>query len=144
MTANLQDPVDVVARTCWGEARGLGQSGMLAVAFVIRNRAVSPRWWGTDFVTVCLQAWQFSCWNENDPNRAKLIAVTAGTDQQFAEALAIADQIVCGKCGEDITLGADSYYSIGIAAPDWTATAAFTTQIDTLRFYRTVLAAPVA
>ena len=60
---------EVVAMTILGEARGEGKAGMYAVATVINtraiNREITPR-------QVCLQPWQFSCWNDNDINKAKL------------------------------------------------------------------------
>ena len=60
---------EVVAMTILGEARGEGKAGMYAVATVINQRAINrnktPK-------QVCLQPWQFSCWNESDVNRAKL------------------------------------------------------------------------
>ena len=60
---------EVVAMTILGEARGEGKAGMYAVATVINTRVINrnktPR-------QVCLQPWQFSCWNESDVNRAKL------------------------------------------------------------------------
>jgi len=60
---------DVVAMTILGEARGEGKAGMYAVATVINQRAINrnktPK-------AVCLKAWQFSCWNDSDVNKAKL------------------------------------------------------------------------
>ena len=38
--------LDLLARTVWGEARGECFRGKLAVAWVARNRAEHPRWWG--------------------------------------------------------------------------------------------------
>ena len=59
----------VVAMTILGEARGEGKAGMYAVATVINTRVINrnktPR-------QVCLQYKQFSCWNDNDVNKAKL------------------------------------------------------------------------
>ena len=49
-----------VALTVLAEARGEGQRGMAAVACVIRQRAENR---GLSFKQVCLQKWQFSCWN---------------------------------------------------------------------------------
>lgn len=50
----------VVALTILAEARGEGKEGMAAVACVISqrsmNRSLTPE-------QVCLQKWQFSCWN---------------------------------------------------------------------------------
>ena len=60
--------LDTMARTLWGEARGETDEGVLAVAWVILNRARKPGWWGHDIESVCLKRWQFSCWNPTDPN----------------------------------------------------------------------------
>jgi N-acetylmuramoyl-L-alanine amidase len=98
---------DTLARTLWGEARGEGEKGMMAVACVILNRAKKPCWWGKDIESVCRKKWQFSCWNENDPNYQKLLRVT-DKDPSFADALAIAKEAVSGM--EDITNGATHYF----------------------------------
>ena len=42
---------------------------MLAVAFVIHNRAAHGHPWPHDPDRVCLQRRQFSCWNDSDPQR---------------------------------------------------------------------------
>ena len=65
---------DVVAMTILGEARGEGEAGMYAVACVIAQRPIEWKRNGKAITPkqVCLQDWQFSCWNKNDPNRKKL------------------------------------------------------------------------
>jgi len=65
---------DVVAMTILGEARGEGEAGMYAVACVIAQRSIEWKRNGKAITPkqVCLQDWQFSCWNKNDPNRKKL------------------------------------------------------------------------
>lgn len=50
----------VIALTILAEARGEGQDGMSAVACVIAQRAVNRNLTPEQ---VCLQKWQFSCWN---------------------------------------------------------------------------------
>jgi hypothetical protein len=50
----------IVALTLLAEARGEGQDGMAAVAAVINQRAINRNMSAED---VCLQRWQFSCWN---------------------------------------------------------------------------------
>lgn len=65
------DDLDTAARTVYGEARGESWDGKHAVANVIVNRAKIGGWWGSSICTVCLFPYQFSCWNENDPNREK-------------------------------------------------------------------------
>jgi len=56
----IQIKAGVVALTILAEARGEGKDGMAAVACVIaqraENRSITPD-------QVCLQKWQFSCWN---------------------------------------------------------------------------------
>ena len=65
---------DIVAMTILGEARGEGKAGMYAVACVIAQRSIEWKRNGKSITPkqVCLQDWQFSCWNKNDPNRKKL------------------------------------------------------------------------
>jgi hypothetical protein len=68
---------------------------------------------------VCTAPYQFSCWNSNDPNRAKLLTVT-DRDPEFRIALALAKQAVAGTL-PDLTNGADSYFAIGSKIPNWAA-----------------------
>ncbi|MGE3779404.1 MAG: cell wall hydrolase [Pirellulaceae bacterium] len=131
--------VDVIARTIWAEARGEGRAGMEAVACVIRNRANHPRWWGSDYSSVCLKPNQFSCWNATDPNLPKLRAVTSA-DSQFALALEIASAVVDGTLS-DPTRAVDRYFAATIAAPSWAAEDKFVRQIGNHKFYRLELTA---
>ncbi len=111
----MTDPgaLDTLARTLWGEARGEGEAGMIAVAAVIQNRIdVSTahggrHWWGFDWVSVCRAKSQFSCWNPGDPNRAKLLAVDGG-DAAFRLAKLVAADAIAGRI-DDPTFGATSY-----------------------------------
>jgi spore germination cell wall hydrolase CwlJ-like protein len=137
---NTCDPIDILARTIWAEARGEPKGGMEAVASVILNRARNPRWWGKDIVSVCLCPRQFSCWNKDDPNCPKLQAVD-GSDPDFVRALAIADKAVNGKLS-DPTGNADSYADLRACHPDWAATHPPVCQIGGHTFFRLELAAP--
>lgn len=139
MSEALPDPVDIMARTLWGEARGEGLPGITAVACVIMNRANNPRWWGTNVVEVCQKPWQFSCWNENDPNRPKLLAVTSA-DPQFALCLQTATNAIAGALA-DPTGNADSYFDISIPPPNWANGADRIYAVGDLRFYRLELPA---
>lgn len=60
---------EIVAITILAEARGEGKSGMYAVACVISQRVKERK---KSAAQVCLQPWQFSCWNKNDPQRPHL------------------------------------------------------------------------
>ena len=62
----------IMAKTIWGEARGEGRNGQVAVAWVIRNRAQCGGWFGRTIAEVCLKDQQFSCWNHNDCNRTQI------------------------------------------------------------------------
>lgn len=128
-----EDAVDTLARTIWGEARGEGPKGMLAVGLVVRNRTAAPGWWGHDTISVCRAPWQFSCWNVSDPNHALLLKVS-GADPAFTTALTIADRLL-NHSVPDITLGANSYYAVGSPRPVWANGARFTTQIGRHLFY---------
>lgn len=75
--------IEIGARTVYGEARGETFAGRVAVAHVIMTRVLAdlhgdlkPDWWGEGIEGVCLKAWQFSCWNANDPNRQLIEKVT--------------------------------------------------------------------
>lgn len=109
--------IDTVARTIWGEARGEGARGMQAVANVIMNRTARGGWYGLTPAEVCKKPYQFSCWNENDPNRAKLLAVT-DSDKEFRQALSIARDAVNGDL-IDITDGATEYHAKNIKPENW-------------------------
>lgn len=111
------EDIDVLARTLWGEARGEGAQGMRAVACVVMNRVKAPGWWGRDVQGVCRKPFQFSCWNSNDPNREKLLAVTED-DGHFALARLIAEQAIRGEVA-DFTGGATHYFAKGATIPFW-------------------------
>ena len=102
------DPValDTLARTIWGEARGEGALGMQAVAAVVMNRVRSGRF-GPDATIVCRARRQFSCWNDGDPNREKLLSA-GDTDPRFRAALRIARRALAGL-GDDPTQGSTHY-----------------------------------
>jgi N-acetylmuramoyl-L-alanine amidase len=107
-----------LAQTAWGEARGEGIAGMLAVIHVVLNRVRHAGGWGTDIVSVCMHPKQFSCWNENDPNREQMLRVPT-TDVEFSRALVLAQWAVAGELVGDPTNGAVNYYAHGIAPPYW-------------------------
>lgn len=115
-----EDDLDTLTRTLWGEARGEPDTGRTAVAWVVRNRAEwSPAaWWGNTIKGVCLKGWQFSSWNVNDPNRAKMIAL-AKDDPLYLELRKIAEGVLSGAI-EDPTAeaigGATTYKVVGTKA----------------------------
>jgi len=135
-----EDAVDVLARTLWGEARGESVRGIEAVAAVVMNRVRRARerggwWWGGDVVSVCRKPLQFSCWNPDDPNRAKLLAVTPA-DPVFATCLRTARRAVAGLL-PDPTEGATHYHRTGIH-PAWAQGRCACVEIGRHLFYNDV------
>ena len=134
--------IEILARTLWGEARGEGLDGMAAVANTIMNRVHldlhgdgKPDWWGEGVAGVCQKPWQFSCWNANDPNRSKLLAVTAA-DPHYQDALVIAGAAVRGQL-RDRTGNATHYYAPKVvSAPAWVGKGSFTAKVGDQLFYR--------
>ncbi len=119
-TAATDPAIDTLARTIWGEARGETVRGQEAVAAVVMNRVRRAEerggyWWGDTVETVCRKPWQFSCWNENDPNRIKILSVT-GDDPVFAACLRIARRAV-RRVLKDPTRGATHYHAKGLLPP---------------------------
>ncbi len=115
-----EQSIDVLARTIYGEARGEPVRGKEAVAAVVVNRVRRARlrngyWWGHDIKSVCQKPWQFSCWNESDPNRDKLCAVTSA-NSVFKTCLRVARRAVAGTL-KDPTAGATHYHALGIEPP---------------------------
>ncbi|MFT9026252.1 cell wall hydrolase [Acetobacter indonesiensis] len=124
----------IAARTAWGEARGEGVSGMQAVLNVIQNRVMHPGWWGRDIVSVCQANQQFSCWNRQDPNRAKLLSVT-DKDPQFCVALHLAEKMN-GSALPDLTGDADHYFDCRGGRPFWAQKKFYRKTIGHHAFYR--------
>lgn len=133
--------VDVLARTLWGEARGEGSAGMQAVANVIVNRLRisenhhKPYWWGNTLIEICQKPFQFSCWNEGDPNLDQLLAVDE-TNIHFMTAKRIARRAVYTQL-DDMAEKATHYHAAGIM-PFWAHKKQPVTVIGRHIFYRLV------
>lgn len=135
--------LDVLARTMWAEARGEpdAKKSMGAVAHVVINRVEKRSWWGRTISDVCTYPWQFSCWNANDRNRNKLIAVTK-SDVLFALANTVVTEILSmtaqARRLADPTGLATHYYADSIRPPAWIVGATYTGRIGHHLFYRDV------
>lgn len=113
-----------LALTMWGEARSHGELGMRAVGHVIVNRvAVNANMYGGNTIRgVALRDRQFSCWNEGDPNRDRMLNIenlNPNTPDAIAWKLAqaVAIQILTGN-SEDPTGGALMYHASRVT-PFW-------------------------
>lgn len=136
----VDDAVDTLARTLWGEARGESVRAMEAVAALVMNRVRRARerggwWWGGDVVSVCRKPDQFACWAVGAPEQAGLQAVTPA-DPVFAVCQRIARRAVAGLLA-DPTGGATHLHKAG-ETPDWAQGRCACAEFGTLLFYNDV------
>jgi spore germination cell wall hydrolase CwlJ-like protein len=131
--------LDILARTIYGEARGElnhaagGIKSLQAIGWVVRNRTKQKQF--SPYVyKVCMQPWQFSCWNLNDPNRKALLDVTLD-DKVFQECYLAATSVLFNRVN-DCTSGADHYHSTYIDAPYWAVGKTSCAKIGQHLFYK--------
>lgn len=122
--------LDTLARTVYGEARGEPDLGRLAVAYVPCNRAAiaarfvkahpehkrHPLYGDGTVASACRMPWQFSCWNENDPNRAELLALDLDSDAA-APCMAMA-RAALDETAPDPSNCATHYHTVASPWPD--------------------------
>lgn len=105
---------DILLAMClFGEARGENDTAKVAIANVIRNRVLSGKYGGDTYHGVILKPYQFSCFLESDPNRAKLLQPTKYEKAEvWSACYDIARFIIEGDaCVNDNTIKATHYYS---------------------------------
>lgn len=135
--------IAAMTATVYAEARNQGDIGMEAVANVILNRiAVNPKHWGFTPEAVCRKPWQFSCWNDDDPQsrRVKQIYDTVkenGSDESVYDAYCAVQRVLSGQ-SKDPTHGATHYYNPRAVkkTPDWADTKDRTVIIGDHIFYK--------
>lgn len=106
---------DIFARTLYGEAEAGNKADAIAIARVILNRMALPNWPSTAS-GVCLQPWQFSCWNANDPNRQRILNAKGAW---WEECQHIAKNALSGKLPPDQTSRSTHYYANWVKMPKW-------------------------
>lgn len=118
--------IDILARTIYGEARGEygglgGIASLIAVGNVVMNRVKAQDWYGRTIQEVCQKPWQFSCWNEGDPNRSLIIRDVID-DPLYPLCWEVATNISQEKW-PDLTKGSNHYHASTMPIfPRWTAT----------------------
>lgn len=79
--------IDFLARTIYGEARGENLETRLYIGWVIRNRVNGPASFGNTYEDVVTKPFQFSSWNEGDPNHDDVMH-PSGSEWKVCQALA--------------------------------------------------------
>lgn len=109
--------LDTLARTLYGEAESGDRADAHAIANVIMNRVALPNW-PNNVAGVCMQAWQFSCWNADNPRRQHLLSADPASAPWLKECYEIARQAIDGTL-PDITTRSTHYYATYIKPPRW-------------------------
>lgn len=130
-----ESDVLVMAQTIWGEARGESDEGQYAIGHVIKNRFDSNKWFSADSLEgVCKKKWQFSCWNEDDPNKEKMEKLTQEDIKDFIE---IANNVLDGSKESNVGK-ATHYYADYIKEPKWAEGKTPIIKIGTHSFYEDI------
>jgi len=118
----------------WGEARGENLMGKIAVGCVVRNRVINEH---SSYKEEILKPYQFSCFNEGDPNFIKIYHIAEKLVDLSPEDLekkikelnkvyyALYDCYLAASAVmqgiEDVTKGALYYFSKKSKIPYWAA-----------------------
>ncbi len=134
--AGLSD-AELLAHVMWGEARGEGDDGMRAVGCVVLNRWRDGRY-GRSIADVVLRPYQFSCFNDNDPNLPKLRKLRESKDPAYEQALKIAHDLM--RCAVEDKTGNATHYHVSGINPSWAYSTKMvrTAKIGRHVFYREV------
>lgn len=118
------EEIEIFARTIYGEARGEytclegGLASLIAVGNVVMNRLKAQSRYGKTIQEVCQKPWQFSCWNENDPNRVILMKGEI-VDPIFIVCREVASNVIT-HAWPDLTRGSDHYHATTLfPLPPW-------------------------
>lgn len=129
-------PFTLLALCIWREARGETIPAKVGVAWVIRNRAKNPSWWGKDWISVILKPWQFSSFNVGDPNATKF---PVPEDTSWIACLQAAE-IAWEGIETDPVDGATHYFDKSLDAnpPKWATDGSMVKvcDVDSLRFWK--------
>jgi spore germination cell wall hydrolase CwlJ-like protein len=129
--------VMLVALTIYREASGEPLEGKYAVAWVIRNRAEHPSWWGKDYCDVVTKKAQFTSMvppdGVDDPN---LRRYPKPTEQVWVDCLKVVTDVLTGAV-PDPTGNAVQYFAASMkSAPPWASAFIPTVRIGNHFFLR--------
>ena len=115
LTGMSLDDLNALLRTVSGEAANQSLEGKKAVVHVVFNRLKRKKArWGRTIAEVCRKPKQFSCWNEGDPNRKRILDLSPLAPEYGDCLRAILER------GDDSTDGATHYHTASIL-PYWAA-----------------------
>ena len=118
---------DIVATTLILEAGGeYSEGAMEAIHEVIYNRSIKRN---KSMSEVCLQKWQFSCWNGKDIDQN---ITKAKKHPRWSKAMKIVDTAQMSN----FTNGADHYYAEYIDEPYWAEDMTLTVKIGRHLFFK--------
>lgn len=103
----------VLRMLAWGEARNQSAIGIAAVLWVVRNRALKH---DTSLKYEALRPLQFSCFNEGDPNRYKMLNACDEDPLGWAKVDDVCTLFEAGHL-HDPTLGSLNYYVTKMPTP---------------------------
>lgn len=116
--------LDMMANTILAEGRSEDWIGQVAIGWAIRNRFESPvKWWKREndtvpddtIAAVCVDAWQFSGLNVNDPN-LRYAMIIPPTHPVYLRALQASLAVILDT-EADPTSGACHYYAKSMPTP---------------------------
>lgn len=140
MVARLtQNDYETLARTVYGEARGLNEEEQRRVIGAILNRAADGHGGQTTVAGVCRAPKQFSCWNSNDPNYKQIgpngvIRDPAAMQRIYDLVGNIFSEIADGSY-QDLSGGARYYHTPGVNPP-WNRNMVVTVRSGNHIFFR--------
>lgn len=127
--------ISLLALLVYREAANQPDEAKVAVACSVRNRVLTPCWWGHDWISVALAGKQYSSFNRDDPNSTKF---PPSADNVFPRCLAIAAAVHDGEQPDTVD-GADSYFdnSLDRNPPSWASSKTFVKDAGAFHFYKT-------
>ncbi len=110
----------LLARMLFGEARNCSYDERLAIGFTALNRANDKkRWNGKTVRESILKPWQYSCFNENDPNRKKLRDPESVDAYNWSVCLTAAEDVLDGS-RKELNKGQTHYHAKNMKEyPKW-------------------------
>lgn len=111
---------DLCARTLWGEARGQHAKEQYAVAHIIYNRVKKRHRKAKTVSDVILSRAQFSAWNKNDPNYARMSSPALEHNWRYKRFAITCAIVLNGRMlGDPDPTGGALFYTHGDIVPYW-------------------------